>query len=136
MLARIHRFIDILAESMRERKPVDLSRGFRCLTADLIISYAYGQEFGGLNSKNFKHPVIEAADDLMTSTQWATYFRRTFAVIDIMVGMLPDRVLKHLAPQLLAVRRFESVRETSLSWARKGASNAHDIRPVQIPFEH
>ena len=84
--------------------------GFRCLTADVIVDYAYGEDFGGLRTKNFMHPAIAAGDTLLIYAQWAIYFRKIFYTLDVFCDWLPDKVLKVLSPQVLAMRNFKLVR--------------------------
>ena len=107
---KISLLVDVLRSMAKENRPVNLSRGYRCLTADIITEYAYQEDFGGLNSKEFIHPVIEACDVLMESTNWPTYFRRTVKLLDTIGNLLPDIALAYLSPQLLAVREFQRVR--------------------------
>jgi len=85
----------------------DLSRGFRCMTADIIVKYAYGGDFGGLEAKDFEHPVINVVEDLTKNAQWASYFRRTFAVIEGVLNVLPDKLLAFFSPEMQAMRDFE-----------------------------
>ena len=107
MQNKVFRFLDLLSDAAKKEEPIDLSRGFRCLTADMIVDYAYQQNFGGLSSKCFKHPIIEAADDLAKVTQWATYFRRTFSILETISQCLPEIVLRYLFPESITVNEFE-----------------------------
>lgn len=50
---KIGQFIDILAMSAKEHLSIDLSRAYRCLTADIIMFYAYREDFEGLVSPGF-----------------------------------------------------------------------------------
>lgn len=93
-----------------KKTPIDLSMGFRCLVADVIVDYAYGEDFGGLGADEFKHPVLEAGDSLLVWAQWGLYFRKLFTMLDIVTGWLPDRTLSWISPQLMAIRNFEMVR--------------------------
>lgn len=85
-------------EAAENHELVDLSCGFRCLAADIIVDYAYRQDFGGLSAKSFRHLVIDTADDLARVTQWATYFRRTFLVLESILGWMPNALLRKLSP--------------------------------------
>lgn len=108
--AKISQLIDRFRSIAKENRSVDLTRGYRCLTADIITEYIYQEDFGGLSSKDFRHPIIEALDKLMTSLVWTIYFRRTFAVLDTIGSLLSDRVLAYLSPQILAIKQFQAVR--------------------------
>ena len=102
--------VDVFRSMAKENRPVNLSRGYRCLTADIITEYGYQENFGGLKSKEFTNPVIEACDELMESTRWPVYFRRTVSLLDTIGSLLPDTALAYFSPQLLAIRGFERVR--------------------------
>lgn len=58
-----------------DNRSIDLSHGYRCLTADIITEYLSQEGFGGLGLRRFRYPVIRAADELTESTQCATYFK-------------------------------------------------------------
>lgn len=107
---KISLLVEVLKSMAKENRPVNLSRGYRCLTADIITEYCYQEDFGGLTSKEFIHPVIEACDELMETSKWPMYFRRTVALLDTIANLLPDIALAYLSPQLLAVREFQRVR--------------------------
>ncbi|MCJ1379550.1 hypothetical protein MMC17_002651 [Xylographa soralifera] len=81
--------------------------GFGCLTADVIVNYAYGEDFGGLRTKDFLHPVIAVGDTLLIYAQWAIYFRKVFYALDTFYDWLPDKILKVLSPQVLGMRKFQ-----------------------------
>lgn len=106
---KVSQFIDVLTSMAKENLQVDLSRGFRCLTADTITKYVYQEDFGGLDSKGFSHPVPPAVEGLLESSKWASHFGGTVAVIAKIANHVPDKALAYFAPQLSAVRNFEAV---------------------------
>lgn len=57
---KIDRFLSMLQLAARKKTPIDISMGFRCLVAYVIVDYAYREDFGGLSADEFKHPVIES----------------------------------------------------------------------------
>ena len=107
--AKISQLVDQFRSIAKENRPVDLTLGYRCLTADIITEYIYKEDFGGLSSKDFRHPVIEACDTVITSSVWTVYFRRTFAVLDRIGSLLSDRALAFLSPQILAIKQYQAV---------------------------
>ena len=84
--------------------------GFKCLAADVIVNYTFGEDFGGIKSDGFDHPIICAMDDLLISAQWALYFRKVFYSLDRMAEHLPNAVLKCVAPSVLGMRKLIWVR--------------------------
>lgn len=119
--AKISQLVDLFRNIAKENRPVDLTRGYRCLTADIITDYIYQEDFGGLSSKDFRHPVIEACDVLFSASVWTIYFRRTIAVLDRIGSLLSDRALAFLLPQILAIKQFQAVRNP-LTKSREKAS--------------
>lgn len=51
-------FLSKLQVAGRESKDVDLSLGFRCLTADTLMGYTYDRPFGALDAPDFKYPMM------------------------------------------------------------------------------
>ena len=111
---KVEAFIDTIKEAGRKGKPVDLSMGFRCLAADVIVEYAFGEDFGGIKTGDFMHPVISAIDNLLISAQWGLYFRRIFYALDILTDYLPDSVLERIAPPVLGMRELIRVRQPTI----------------------
>ena len=101
----------LLQEAARNQKPFDLSRGFRCLTADVVMDYLYREDFGGLSAEELKHPVLEAGDLLVKCTQAGIYFWRIFHVLDIVCDWLPFSVLGIILPKIHATKTFQKVCE-------------------------
>ncbi|MCJ1422744.1 hypothetical protein MMC29_000624 [Sticta canariensis] len=108
MQGKVSRFIDILRSMAKGNRQVDLSRGYRCLTADTITEYVYQEDLGGLGSKEFNHPVPQAVEGLLECSKWASHFSGTVAVIAKIANHVPDKALAFLVPQLSAVRSFEA----------------------------
>ncbi|KAG9230255.1 cytochrome P450 [Amylocarpus encephaloides] len=82
-------FLSILEDASRSQAPIDLSRAFRCLTADVIVDYSFRQDFEGLKSNNFIHPLIEAGDLMLVYAQWGIYFRKPFLLLDLLINSNP-----------------------------------------------
>ncbi|KAL8730121.1 MAG: hypothetical protein Q9181_004778 [Wetmoreana brouardii] len=127
---KVDRFLARLREARRKEDPVDLSLGFRCLAADVIVDYAYQEDFGGLSAESFKHPVIEAGDDLLIYAQWGLYFRKLFMTLDFVTSCLPDSVISTLSPQLLAIRNFETVCARRIQRLKARPKNYHSELPT------
>lgn len=108
--SKISQLVDTFRAMANENQSIDLSRGYRCLTADILNEYVYHEDFGGISSEEFKHPVIEASGELIGSVQWAKNFVGIFEFFDKVASLIPDRALGYLSPHLLAVREFEAVR--------------------------
>lgn len=106
---KLSRLITILQQASTDQMPVDLSRAFRCLAADVIVDYAFAGDFGGLDAKDFEHPLIEAADDLFIFAQWGLYFRRLFVFLEGLCNWLPKKLLVMVGPAMIPMKDFENV---------------------------
>ena len=51
-------FLKVLDQACTAGKEVDLSLGYRCLTADTLMSYLYDKPFGAIEYPDFKFPMM------------------------------------------------------------------------------
>ena len=89
MLAK---FLDTLSGYVSGSRPVDLSMGLMCLTADITMNYAFQRPFNALDAKGFQSEVIMGADAFTELFQWPNYFPNTFRVISLVIACLPGWV--------------------------------------------
>ncbi|KAL8787525.1 MAG: hypothetical protein Q9213_002183 [Squamulea squamosa] len=106
---KVDQFLALLQRATKSHNPVDLSMGFLCLVADVIVDYAYREEFGGMSVEDFTHPLIEAGDSLLVWTQWGLYFCKFFTTLDVVTDWLPDKLLAWVSLQLMSIRNFQLV---------------------------
>ena len=114
ILSRIDSFIKILRVAGRSATPVNLSRAFRCFAADVIMDFAFQEDFGALGVKDFAHPIILASDSLLIFAQWGFYFRKMFYALERLIESLPNQLLKHVFPSVMGMKNLIDV-STQLS---------------------
>jgi hypothetical protein len=107
--AKLSQLLNLLEKAAENSTVVDIYRGFRCLTADVIMDYSYQRDFEALSAKDFRCDLIDAFDDLTTTAQVGTYFRRTYAAMDWVANKLPKSILARVLPPMLAVVEFVEV---------------------------
>ena len=100
----ISRFLGKLQEnaSEGEEKTVNLSKGFRCLTSDVILNFTFNEPLGALESPDFDFPMTRALYVALTYGQWVAYFPGTFQVLFRWIDKLPSWFLeKYMEPLAL-----------------------------------
>ena len=129
----IGQFLDVLTRAAKEHKPIDLSRSYRCLTADVLTYYALGEELGAISSKDFKHPFIETFAEVGKIASWSIHYTYFFNLLYEIICYVPDIFIKHLLPSVFALETFELVRGYKLII---GYDRANSVRTVPQRFKN
>ena len=103
-------FLSVLKRAASEKRVVDLTFGFRCLTADIIMDYCYQKPFGALKAVNFEFPLIVAMDRYSQTGQWDKYFLHIFGVIATILNSIPPNLAKMILPPISSVQWMQRVR--------------------------
>ncbi|KAI9784345.1 MAG: hypothetical protein M1839_002406 [Geoglossum umbratile] len=127
--AKLAQFLGHLKKAAEDSTVVDISRGFRCLTADVIMHYSYQKDFGALDSKDFKCDVIDAFDDLAKTAQLGTYFKRTFDMMDWLAGLLPKSVLAKIMPPMVTVVEFQENCRSNIQHLKNNPRSSNSTVP-------
>ena len=100
----VSKFLGILQGSASEGKEetVNLSKGFRCLTMDVILDFTFTEALGALDSPDFEFPMARALDEAVSYGQWVAYFPETFQALFRWIDKLPLWFLyKYMEPLAL-----------------------------------
>lgn len=100
-------FLDILqaAASKEKGNIVNLSKGFRGLASDMIMTFSFNKQLGALDSPDFDSGVTQALHDGTIVGQWSIYFPSTFKILLQAIDRLPLWLIdKYMAP--LALTKF------------------------------
>lgn len=87
----IDQLISVLGEAAESKSPTNMVKWYNLTTFDIIGDLAFGQSFGGLESKEY-HFVIEY---LFKSYKWLTYLEAATAypvICNMIMRMLPNSV--------------------------------------------
>lgn len=116
------KFLSILqaATSKEEGDTVNLSRGFRALTSDNIMTFTFNKPLGALDSPGFDFSVTEALTDGAIVGQWAAYFPHFFRILLQAIDMLPLRLIEKYMPPLAYTKLL--LRVSSLRSIFKGST--------------
>ncbi|KAI9873944.1 MAG: hypothetical protein M1830_010370 [Pleopsidium flavum] len=99
---KVSNFLNILKDAASENKVIDLSLGYRCLTADVVMNYCYQKTFGALDAPDFAFPLIVALEEALPAGQWTIYFSTIFGFINRITEILPSMVIEKFAPPVAA----------------------------------
>ncbi|KAM0802103.1 cytochrome P450 [Usnea florida] len=74
-------FLDKIHKAALSSSVVNLSHGFRCLTADIIMNYSFQKPLGALEAPDFEFPLlVNAIDSFAQTVQWRLYFPNAIAL--------------------------------------------------------
>ena len=80
---------------------VNLSQGFRCLTADIIMNYSFQRPLGALEAPGFEFPLlVNAIDSFAQTVQWRLYFPNAIAVFFHVAQLFPANMKAGLVKSL------------------------------------
>ncbi len=106
---KVSSFLDILKEAASDNTVVNLSLGYRCLTADVVMNYCYQKTFGALDAPNFEFPLILTLEKTFHSVQWSIYCPTIFGSIFRIAMMLPSTVIEKVMSPVAANQWIQSV---------------------------
>ncbi len=109
ILSQVKTFLDVLEKSSKEQTAVDLTFGYRCLTADIIMNYCYQKPLGALDAPDFKYPLIVVLRESLSAQMWVSYFSATFNSVFDIASKLPRTVAQKWMPPLAAMRKMQDV---------------------------
>ena len=106
---QVTKFLDIMKEAASDHKVLDLTLGYRCLTADVIMNYCYQKPMGALDAPDFQFPLMLAWQDFLPFSLWPVYFPATVNSIFDFMMTLPSAVIKKSMPPIAAANAILSV---------------------------
>ncbi|KAM0798614.1 cytochrome P450 [Usnea florida] len=126
----IAHFLDILHNYVLGERPVDLTMGFSCLTADIALNYTFQRPLNALDEEGFQSPVLNGVAIFTQMTQW-TFYLPTFARgVSWVIGCLPGWVTNHFVkPYALLMWLLEASLEQIVYLQNRSPSEKH-IRTV------
>ena len=92
--------MDKLAQYEKDGEPVDITRGFQCLTNDIAMDYVYQLSMGALEAEGFDSEYIKPAVDMVAMLHWTVYFPNVCGAIFKFTEMLPKWVVDRWLPMI------------------------------------
>ncbi|CZR56535.1 uncharacterized protein PAC_06424 [Phialocephala subalpina] len=93
----------IIAEQYHDGQALDLVFAFRCLTLDVITTFAYGETFNALNSTGFREPLLEAFDFFVPANTYFMLSPKFQAMLAPKLAHLPTKTFKAFGQMRVAV---------------------------------
>ena len=107
----VNKFIKKLQIMAEEDHVVNLSKGFQCLTMDIIMNYSFHRPLGALDALGFDFPLIVALNSVFSTVHWQRCFRPAFNVLFGFVGALPSWLAAKFAKPLVPIQSCIDVSE-------------------------
>ena len=129
------KFLSILQAATSKEKGgiVNLSKGFRGLTSDTIMTFTFNKPLGALDSPGFDFSVTEALTDGAVVGQWSVYFPSSFKLLLQAIDTLPSWLIEKYMPPLAYTKlllRVGSLRSIYL------VSTLMTLRKIGVPRTH
>ena len=96
-------FLGKLGEASDNSKVVDLTLGYKCLTADVVMGYCYQKTFGALDAPDFQFPLIIDFEEFFASQTFSWYFQEFFKNVFSLLDRLPRSWVDKTANSLAAI---------------------------------
>ncbi|CAF9941589.1 MAG: hypothetical protein ALECFALPRED_009236 [Alectoria fallacina] len=89
----VNKFMDKMHTAASSGNVVNLSQGFRCLTADVIMNYSFQRPLGALEASDFEFPLLNALDGFAHTIQWRLYFPNAVEALFQIIQVLPAKMM-------------------------------------------
>ena len=112
---------------------VNLSQGFRCLTADIIMNYSFQRPLGALEAPGFEFPLlVNAIDSFAQTVQWRLYFPNAIAVVFHVAQLFPANIKAGLVKSLQLTQDCISVSKIAPARVRRAQPTDLKVSFVEI----
>lgn len=107
--AKVNQFVDTLLGAAKSSAVVDLTLGYKCLTADVVMGYCYQKTFGALDVPDFHFQLIEDLEELFQTAPLAWYFPGFVNALSRVLPKLPRTVIQKIMKPMLATFEIQKV---------------------------
>jgi hypothetical protein len=107
--AKLSQFMGSLDSAAAKDRIVNFTFAFRCLTADIVMRYAYQQDFGALKDGALTMPFIETLTHSSDFAQWHQHFPRLFTLMSEFAVRMPESFQKRYLRPLDAIQMVQAV---------------------------
>lgn len=99
---KVNKFVTILQKAAALSSPVDLTLAYKCLTADVIMSYCFDKDFRALDAPKFRSKPLEDMEGLFSTATFVWYWPKLFNYLCRCLAKVPPSILAQIAPPLAA----------------------------------
>jgi hypothetical protein len=106
---KVNQFLDALQGAAKSSEAVDLTLGYKCLTADVVMGYCYQKTFGALDAPGFRFQLIQDLEELFQTAPLAWYFPTFVNALSRFLSKLPRSVIETIMKPLVATFEIQKV---------------------------
>ena len=107
---KVARFTKLLEDAAQASKVVDLSLGFKCLTADIVMGYCHQKTFGALDAPGFFFQMILDLEELLQGAPLAWYFPSLVNGLARILDAAPKSFVQLVMKPMAATFEIQNVR--------------------------
>ena len=107
---KIEQFLGVLARASSGEKALDMSLGFSCLTADVVLEYCNQKSLGALSAPDFRFAPIMQIEEAAVTFPYGWYIPNVVRVVTQLTGKLPLQFQEKYLPPVAAVNWVLAVR--------------------------
>ena len=106
---KVDKFLNLLQSAAKSAQAVDLTLGYKCLTADVVMEYCYQKTFGALDAPEFQFQLIRDLEELFSTAPLAWYFPTLVNTLSIVLANLPKSVIEIIMKPMQATFEIQKV---------------------------
>lgn len=106
---KVNKFLSALQGAAESSEAVDLTLGYKCLTADVVMGYCYQKTFGALDSPGFRFQLIRDLEGLFRTAPFAWYFPRFMNSLSRVMVRLPRSLIEKIIKPFIATFEIQEV---------------------------
>jgi hypothetical protein len=107
--AKVIQFLTVLASAAAGDKAMDISRGFSCLTADVVTEYCNQKPLGALDAPNFQFRPIVHIEEFFDTSAYSWYVPNVLRVVIHLTTLLPLNLVEKYMPPVAAINWVQVV---------------------------
>lgn len=104
-----NQFLNALEDAAKSSKPVDLSLGYKCLTADVVMGYCYQKTFGALDAPDFRFQMLLDLEELFRGAPLAWYFPELMNTMSRVLAKVPRSLIERWMRPMTATFEVQKV---------------------------
>jgi hypothetical protein len=106
---KVNKFLGTLQKAAKSSKTVDLTLGYKCLTADVVMGYSFQKTFGALDAPDFRFRPIEDLEQVFASAPLAWYFPNFINALSHILVKLPRGLIERIMKPMAAIFEIQEV---------------------------
>ncbi len=106
---KTNQFLSALEDAAKSSRPVDLTLGYKCLTADVVMGYCYQKTFGALDAPDFRCQLLLDLEELFRGAPLAWYFPEFVNTLSRLLAKVPRSLIERWMKPMAATFEVQKV---------------------------